>query len=149
MEWREVFGKENKPGFASISEYVDNPCWEELCTFIEDTYQVQPSIEYSVCSMAPGWNVKYKKSRRSLCTLYPNRKYFTCLLTIGRKEAPEAELILNACTDYLQELYEKTTVFNGARWLMIDVYTEDVLKDVLELLCVRAHPPKKRASQNS
>ncbi|KAB2952754.1 DUF3788 family protein [Heliorestis acidaminivorans] len=36
---------------------------------MEEAYQAKPHITYSKCSAQPGWNVKYKKSGKSLCTL--------------------------------------------------------------------------------
>lgn len=147
MKWIDTYTKENKPEFEEISSYVESRVWDELCKFIEDTYMVFPSIEYSTCSGAPGWNVKYKKSSRALCTLYPNKGYFTCLISIGRKEAPEAEFILGSFSDYLQEMYKHTPVFNGSRWLMIDVTTPQICGEVKELLSIRVHPPKRKQGQ--
>ena len=144
MTWNEMYDKENKPDFKAVADYVACKYWDELCDFVERTYSIAPIMDYSKCSAAPGWNVKYRKSSKSLCTLYPNKDYFTCLISIGRKEAPETEFILNACTSYVQELYKKSDMLNGARWLMIDVTTGEILKDVLELLCIRIHPPKKQ-----
>lgn len=143
MEWSEKFSKGSPPTAEDIKEFVKSPLWTELCEFIESTYSLTPNLEYSVCSGAPGWNVKYKKSGRSLCTLYPDRGYFTCLISIGRKEAPEAELVLTSFTAYLKELYKNTKLFNGSRWLMIEVTSEEILDNVKDLLAIRAQPPKK------
>ena len=35
------------------------------------------------------------------------------MISVGAKEAPEAELALNGCTAYVQQLYHDTTPFNG------------------------------------
>ena len=37
------------------------PLWRRLCEELGERYWIQPKIEYSGCSMAPGWNVKYRK----------------------------------------------------------------------------------------
>lgn len=143
MKWNEAFSKENKPEFEDISRYVGCAYWDELYEFIEDTYGIKPSIEYSGCSI-PGWNVKYRKSSKSLCTLYPEKGQFTCLISIGRKEAPQAELMLTSFSEHLQELYYNTSTYNGSRWLMIHVNSEKILNDVKELLCLRVPPPKNK-----
>ena len=120
MSWNTVFPQSDNPNFSDISKYVNCRLWDDLCTHIEDVYKIAPSIEYSRCSMETGWNVKYKKSSRSLCTLYPKEKFFTCLISIGSKESLETELWLPSFDLYLQELYQDTKPFNGSRWLMID-----------------------------
>ena len=55
--------------------------------------------------------MKYKKSSRALCTLYPDEGQFTALITVGAKEAPEAELLLPWSAQQLRkELYANCEV---------------------------------------
>ncbi len=89
--------------------------------------------------------MKYKKGSRAVCTLYPEEGYFICMcqVSVGAKEAPEAELALNGCTAYVRQLYHDTTPFNGGRWMMIEVRNGEVLEDVKELIGIRMR--KKRS----
>lgn len=143
MTWSEKYLKENKPEIEAIDKFIDSPHWTEICRFIESTYEIKPLIEYSTCSGAPGWNVKYRKSSKALCTLYPNKNYFTCLISVGQKIAMEAEVIIFS-EPYLKELYQNTKPFNGSRWLMIDVNTNEILNAVKQLLYIRINPPKSK-----
>lgn len=144
MKWSEQYNRDKKPSFEEITEYVHNPMWQSLCTYIETTYAVAPSIEYSGCGMAPGWNVKYKRSGKSICTLYPKQDFFTCLVVIGAKDSLEAETVLTGCDENIQTLYHTTKPFNGGRWLMVDVVTPKMEADIKELLFIRTKPPKKK-----
>lgn len=139
MNWNETFSNALKPDAAQIDAYIASPLWQELRQHLEDSYQVTPAIEHSGCSGAPGWNMKYKKSGRALCTLYPAQGGFTCMVSIGSKEAMEAELLLAGCTDYVRELYWNSKPFNGSRWLMIQVDSLKVLADVKTLIATRVH----------
>ena len=47
---------------------------------------MKPNLEFSKCSWEPGWNVKFKKSGKTLCTVYPRENYFTVIVVIGKKE---------------------------------------------------------------
>ncbi|NCC69035.1 MAG: DUF3788 domain-containing protein [Clostridia bacterium] len=145
MTWSEQNTKADEPALTQIAEYIGSPLWQELCGFVEMSYGTLPKVEYSTCSGAPGWNVKYKKNGRALCTLYPHKGFFTCLICIGAKEAMEAELVLSACLPYTRELYQKAKPFSNTRWLMIDVTSEAILEDVKRLLYVRAKPKQKRS----
>jgi len=140
MTWNNKYPQAVKPALIQIAQYIGSPFWQELCGFVEATYASQPKVEYSTCSGAPGWNVKYRAGGRALCTLYPHEGFFTCLVCIGAKEAMEAELVLSACCDYTRGLYQKARPLNDTRWLMIDVTSEAVLEDVKRLLYVRAKP---------
>ena len=140
MSWFQRYPKSQQPTLEQISEYIASPLWGELCQWAEKSYRIEPKVEHSTCSGAPGWNVKYKKGGRALCTLYPDEGQFTALITVGAKEAPEAELLLPTCSDYIRELFARTQTMNGARWLMIRVTDAQVLEDVKKLIRLRVAP---------
>ena len=125
------------PSMEILRDYVNNPLWESLLGHMEKEYQIKPLVEYSACSMQKGWNIKYKKSGRSLCTLYPMEGYFTALIVIGQRERLETEMALPSFTSYLQELYRETKAGMGQKWLMIDVVDEEILEDVKRCISIR------------
>ncbi len=140
MNWNQRYSKNQQPSLGEIASFIDSPLWGDLCTWAETSYGIAPKVEHSICSGAPGWNVKYKKGGRALCTLYPDDGAFTAMVTVGSKEAQEAELLLPTFSDYLRELYARTSEFNGARWLMIRVTDPRVLEDVKTLIRLRVAP---------
>lgn len=142
MNWNELYSKGSPPDVTAVSSHVKSPLFEELCTHLEHTYSVSSTIEHSTCSGAPGWNLKYKKSGRALCTLYPGQGFFTCLVSIGSRETVAAELLLPLCTNYLQELYRNARPLRGGRWLMIEVTSREILEDVKALIALRMKPKK-------
>lgn len=83
MEWHELFPKTRQPEPSEIEAYIESPLWAEFCGWLQAAYAAGPLIQYSVCSGAPGWNVKFRKGSRAICTNYPRRGYFTCLVCIG------------------------------------------------------------------
>lgn len=131
------------PSFDSIRNYVNSPLWDKLCSYIETEYQSKPVLEFSKCSMQFGWNVKYKKAGRTLCTLYPMEGYYIALVVIGERERMETEWLLPIFTEYLQQLYHNTKTGMGQRWLMINVVDEAVLEDVKQCIAIRRGLKKK------
>ena len=140
MNWFERYPKSQQPTLEEIANFIASPLWGELCAWAEKTYQIEPKVEHSTCSGAPGWNVKYRKGGRSLCTLYPDDGQFIAMVSVGVKEASEAELLLPTCSDYMRELFARTQTFNGGRWLMIRVTDPAVLEDVKKLVRLRVAP---------
>ena len=138
MAWKDTYPKDRAPSAEEIDACVGSPLWGTLCRTVEETYGAAPRIEYSCCSMAPGWNVKYKKGGRALCTLYPNEGDFSCMVVVGERVLPEAELLVIACDPYTQELFRNTKVSMGGKWLYIDVKSEPVLRDTLRFISLRA-----------
>lgn len=112
---------------SEMSARVNHPLWEGLCTHLITVYQAKPVMEYSKCSLQPGWNVKFKKSGRTLCTLYPATGAFKALLVIGTAERLPFEMELPLMTEYMQCLYQQTKTGMDQKWLMVDVSSAEVL----------------------
>lgn len=130
--------KNIRPAVEEIGEYVRNPVFQLFCSEIRETYQCDEKIEYSSCSWEKGWNIKYKKAGKTLCTIYPKENYFTVMVVVGAKEKASAEKILPECTAELQSIYARTREGNGQRWLMIDLEDRgDLYDDLLRLIQIR------------
>jgi hypothetical protein len=138
MEWHEWYGPDRAPAFEEISSLVDVNLWSEAREALEDEFQVAPRLEYSRCSMQKGWNVKYKKSGRALCTLYPMAGYFLALVVIGQKEEAGMPSMFPKLNGETQALYSRTPVSMGSRWLMLKVGDESALADLMLLVRLRA-----------
>lgn len=131
--------RDYQPTLNEMGEYVRNPVFREFCGEIMGTYRCAEKIEYSSCSMERGWNVKFKKSGKSLCTIYPRKQYFTVLLVVSRKEKEAVETIMPECCAALRDIYDRTREGNGQRWLMVDLEDRDELyRDVLRGIAIRA-----------
>ena len=130
--------KQTRPTLEEIGQVVRNPIFTRFCDELKDTYQCTEAVEYSACSLEPGWNVKFKKAGKALCTIYPRELYVTVMVVVGRKEAPLVEAVLSECTPELQAIYHQTKEGNGQRWLMVDL--EDaggIYQDLLRLIQIR------------
>ncbi|NMS89642.1 DUF3788 domain-containing protein [Clostridioides difficile] len=138
MDWQNMFFQDNKPTHEEIKEFINNPLWDKLNNALISTYNVEPKLEYSKCSMQRGWNVKYKKRGKSLCTLYPQEGSFKALVIVNERDRVEVDLFINTCCEYIKQIYSEIDFFNGSKWLMIQIDNMHVLNDTLELIKFRA-----------
>ena len=83
----EVFHKENQPTEDEIKEFVGTEIsvlFTDLDNHLREDYKIKPKLAYSSCAMDNniwrGWNIKYRKSGKSLCTIYPQQGYFLVLI---------------------------------------------------------------------
>lgn len=130
--------QEEIPILEDFAAYIRNPVFMKFYSEIKKKYRCHEKIEFSRCSLERGWNVKFKKSGKSLCTIYPREGYFTVLVVIGSKVKEAVENILCDCAPELRELYEKTRWGNGQKWLMIDLEDQgEMFADVLQLIEIR------------
>lgn len=137
MDWFNLYPAGIQPTEGQIAEFVASPLWSQINDFIRDGYGAEPRYSYSGCSGQPGWNVKYQKAGKSLCTLYPMDGFFIALVVVGAKEQMEAELLAPSFTAHVQELLRSSDGIAGAQWLMIRVTNEQVLDDVKTLIQIR------------
>lgn len=126
------------PSIREIGDYIGITLFEEFCQYLDREYQAIRKIEYSKDVWARGWNVKFRKSGKSLCVVYPKENYFTVLVVVGAKEKESVEKMLPGFTEEIRDVYHRSKEGNGQRWLMIDVDSEDcVFQDVLKLIRIR------------
>lgn len=126
------------PTLEEIGEFIHNAVFLQFCAEVKAKYNCREKIEFSSCSWEYGWNVKLKKSGKSLCTIYPREGYFTVLVVIGEKEREAVETILQECTPELRDIYDQTKLGNGQKWLMIDLEDkEKMYTDIFRLIDTR------------
>lgn len=135
-----ILDQTHAPTIEEIVAYIQDPgkgLWQGLNRFLQEQFGISPKITYSVCSGKPGWNVKYHKSGKSLCTLYPEKQGFVALLVI-KQELREVVQALPGLDEELLDVVRKAAPFNGTLWLMVPVYSDQMLEGIKELLLLKA-----------
>ena len=136
--WSELYKQDNQPDLDNIDRFVNIVYWNKLNALLQKDYNVLPKVEYSRCYAQRGWNIKYKKGRKSLCTLYPMENYFIALVVINIKMQTDTELVIAGCSNYIQDLFWKTPSSCGGKWLMIEVRNKETYEDLIKLIKIRA-----------
>ena len=125
------------PTEYEMNEYINNGLWEDFSQYMKKTYNAIPKFEFSKCSWEYGWNIKFKKRKKTLCTVYPRENYFTGLVVIGKNEKETFENIYSSLSDGIQQIYKETKEGNNQKWLMIDLEDNDKryedVKRIIEL----------------
>lgn len=144
MQWYELFGSGQAPSEQEITQYVDNPLWDDLAGYLRQAYRAAPALSYSQCSMEggawKGWNVKYKKGGKTLCSLYPKQGYYVALIAIGAKESAGAELLIPLCGEHTRDVYRRAKSSAMGKSLALEVRDAATLRDVKELIALRVAP---------
>lgn len=142
--------KNSCPSLEEIGQYVGKPAFIKFCSEMRSRYQCSEKLEFSSCSWEKGWNIKYRKAGKTLCTIYPRELYFTVMVAVGQKEKEAVQAVLEECTPQLQDIYERTREGNGQRWLMIDLEEEGGLyQDVFRLISIRRSGRIQREASDS
>ncbi len=138
------------PAYDEIVEYINLPArelWRQINHFIQQRYKASPKIMHSICSAKPGWNVKYQKSGKSLCTLYPEKDCFVSLIVITLDLLPVIEALSEEFTAEVLQKIRTAKPFNGTLWLMLQVKSDLQLNDVKQLLLLKHETQRDMASK--
>ena len=142
--------KSYKPTISEIFHFVQLPLFQELYEYMLRKYQANVSIEYSGDKSLLGWNVKYKKAGRTLCTVYPRKGHFPLLLVVGRKEKEQTEEWLPELSEEFRQIFLNTKEGMGQRWLLFDFFERtQALDDALKIIDLRKNSSKSKESQKS
>lgn len=108
--------KEHCLTLEEVGEYIRNDVFGKFCCAIKEMYKAKENIEFNSCSWERGWNIKFKKSGKTLCSIDPKEARFTVMVVVGKREKELAEAALSHFSQTVQELYRQTKEGNGQKW---------------------------------
>jgi hypothetical protein len=131
----------NKEQIESLLGETAMEAWNELIQFVESNYQFDPVWDeggkYGV------WEVKYRRSGRTLCAFYVKEGQFTVLVIFGKAERQKFELIQNEFSSKIIELYSNTRQYHDGKWLWINVSDMSLVEDIKRLIIIKMKPKRK------
>jgi hypothetical protein len=118
--------------------------WQQLSQFVSDTYQ--STGEFKFYGKNYGWAVRYRKNGKALLSIYPAQSSFTVQIILSEAEIAQAQR-----SDLTQSTLDAIAAANPypeGRWLFIPVKSAQDLKDVQNMLAIKAPPPLRKAVKN-
>ena len=116
--------------------------WNELIEFIELHYDFEPVWDYG--GKYGIWEVKYRKSGKTLCAFYIKDGCFTVLVVFGKAEREKFELSQKEFCFKIIETYTNTRQYHDGKWLWINVSDNSLIKDIKRLIVIKKNVKKGR-----
>ena len=134
--------REHQPSEADMEAALGSSWqwWKTLTDFIAENYQIAPELNFGGKNY--GWNLWYRKSGKSLTSLYPQRGSFIVQIVLG-KDQTQTALTMEFCRE-VGRLVRETPQLHDGKWLFIPVKTAAELRDVEKLLLLKKHPLKRK-----
>ena len=145
MSSERMLDKEKKPERSDIASFIGQEAleaWDEIVDFIENNYNFTPETVYG--GKKYGWEIRYRRSGKSLCTLYPEKGAFTVQIVLGMKESGQATERLHEFSPEIADLITNTDQLHDGRWLWIRVPGKDTADDTKRLIQIKKKPQKNR-----
>jgi hypothetical protein len=131
------------PDEEEISDFIQDSgaveAWKELRSFLRDSYDMTPEM---IFDKKQGWDVRYRKSGKTLVTLTPEKGSVRILLVLGREESAKALSMQKELSPKMYKLIEDTKQLHDGRWLWIRLYSARDAEDVKKLLPLKRKPKK-------
>ena len=130
------------PTEKEILEFIGGPAkgaWVKLRRFLKKNYDIEPEM---IFDKKHGWDVRYRKSGKTLVTLTPEKGAVRILLVLGREESEKALSMQNGLSPKMHELIENTKQLHDGRWLWIRLFQTEDADDVEKLLPIKRKPKK-------
>lgn len=141
MQYERILSRDDKPTQKEILKTIgDASLWIELKDYLESSYDNTPEL---VNYGKYGWTISYRKSGKTLCSLFPEVGAFTVLVVLGKDEAERAVAISKQFNAAVRRLLEDTDQLHDGRWLWVRVRKQSDLKSIRELLKLKKKPKER------
>ena len=133
----------HSPDEREILDFIQDSgaveAWKELRKYLHDSYDITPEM---IFDKKQGWDIRYRKSGKTLVTLTPEKGSVRILLVLGREESAKALSMQNDLSPELYKLIEDTKQLHDGRWLWIRLYSTRHAEDIKKLLPLKRKPKK-------
>ncbi len=120
--------------------------WSELHKYLDEYYDFTPELVYY--GKKYGWTLRYRKSGKTLCSLFPEKDAFTVLIVLGKKEVEKTYTIIDELSSGVRKLFDSTEQLRDGRWLWIRVLTNNDLESIKLILKVKRKPKNKNCQSD-
>ena len=144
MNYQRMLDKAHEPSEREVFSYLGNnakEAWADIISFLKTNYDFLPELDFGGAKY--GWSIRYRRSGKSLCTLYPEKGAFTILIVLGKKEVERFEEHMNEFSKEFVESFRSASQFHDGRWLWIRALDKSDTEDIRHLLVMKKKPKNK------
>ena len=139
MEFERMLDEDHDPAEKEILATIGvADLWLDLKQYLDQRYDFLPDQVFY--GKKYGWTIRYRKSGKTLCSLFPESGAFTALVVLGRKEGEKASQILDKLSPATRKLIGSTKQLHDGKWLWIRVLEPAHVEDVKRLLATKRKP---------
>ena len=134
-----MLDKEHQPTEKEILCTIEKTsAWLDLKQYIEENYDYVPELAFY--GKKYGWTIRYRRSGKTLCSLFPEKGAFTALVVLGKKEVEKVLSIINDFDSSLRELINNTERLHDGSWLWVRVLNMEGSEGIKRLLSAKKKP---------
>ena len=132
------------PDYESMLKFIGNRqmknAWLNLLAFIDNSYDLDKKILFG--GKKYGWAVQYKRSKRTIVTLFPERESFTVLLVFGKLELKKIYTNKGLFSETVIDKIDNTKQYHDGKWVWFRCENEKLINDIIELIKIKRNPDR-------
>jgi len=131
---------DKEPTDNEILEFVGKAgnAWKEITAFLNDNYDFVP--EKKNYGKKWGWVIRFRKSNKTWCALYPEKDCFTIQIIFGKKEVEKFQTTRDDFSDFVVNKFDSTNQLHDGRWMFFNVKDTTLVEDLKKLMKIKRKP---------
>jgi hypothetical protein len=140
MTYERMLDKETRPLEEDVLKFIGERAslWTELRQYLATHYDHIPELDFG--GKKYGWEIRYRKSGKTLVTLYPEKGAFTALVVAGKNEVEKINEVLATLSPAVRDIFQNTKQLHDGRWLWIQPVSAADLESLKTLLSAKRRP---------
>ncbi len=139
--YQRLLDQKTRPSEREIEKFVGAavlPKWKELRNFLSASYDFAPELIYY--GVKYGWCFRYRRKGKTLCVLYPEKRAFTVLVTLGKEEIQEVKRNLSNFNADTLKVFTNAHQYHDGKWIYKRVLSRNDAEDVRQLISIKKKP---------
>lgn len=139
-----MLNRDQKPTETDIITFISNveaiSAWNQIQEYLETHYDLLVETIYYGDNY--GWVVRYRKSGRTIVSLFPEKDSFSFLIVYGKKEIDKFSTQESEFLPTIVEIFQNTKKLHDGKWLWIRVTDSTNFEDLKKLITIKRRPKK-------
>ena len=133
-----------KPTETNITDHISNAdaisAWKQIQDYLETHYDLLKETIYYGDKY--GWLIRYRKSGRTIVSLFPEKNSFSFLIVYGKKEIKKFSTQESEFLPAIIDVFQNTKKLHDGKWLWTRVTDSTYFEDLKKLIAVKRRPKK-------
>lgn len=141
MSCERMLNKDIEPTEEEMARHIGaraDVLWSSLREYLSVYYDHAPALDFG--GQNYGWSIRYRKSGKTLATLFPERSAFAALVVLGKKEVGKTEGVLDKLSIRVRKLFQETDQLHDGRWVWIRPSSIADVESIKLLLSTKRQP---------
>jgi len=142
MLYQRMLDKAQEPSEGDILIQLGNSSslWFDIRSCLDQMYDFVPELVFY--GKKYGWTIRYRKSGKTLCSLFPEKDAFTILVVLGKNEVGKVDSAIDQLNPNVRSIFENADQYHDGRWLWIRVFSNEDVESIKFLLTKKRKPKK-------